>query len=98
MPTPLPGGAQRGRARYHPAAVGRVVRLDLAKATEVRLPPPAGLGSLTGTVVARAQGKEVARLTRFLAVEGVPQAGEDREETGEARRLPFDDHRRRVSG
>jgi hypothetical protein len=53
------------------------VRLDLAKAREIRLRPPEGLSALTGTVVARRDGKEVARLTRFLTVEGVPQAGEE---------------------
>jgi hypothetical protein len=53
------------------------VILDLAKAAEVRLEPPAGLESLTATVIARRQGKEVGRLTRFLTVQGIPQAGEE---------------------
>jgi hypothetical protein len=53
------------------------VTLDLAKATEIRLEPPAGLASLTATVVARRQGKEVGSLSRFLGVQGVPQPGEE---------------------
>jgi hypothetical protein len=53
------------------------VSLDLTAATEVRVQPPAGLGTLSATIVARRDGKEVGRLTRVVAVEGVPQEGEE---------------------
>jgi formylglycine-generating enzyme required for sulfatase activity/S1-C subfamily serine protease len=53
------------------------VSLDLTRANEVRISPPAGLGALSATIVARRDGKEVGRLTRLLPVEGVPQEEED---------------------
>jgi hypothetical protein len=56
---------------------GTSLPLDLAKATAVNLAPPAALESLTGTIVARRGGKEVARLTRFLAVQGGTPSGDD---------------------
>jgi hypothetical protein len=53
------------------------VVLDLGKATEVRLEPPLGLKGLSATVVARQDGREVGRFTRFLEVQGVPAPDEE---------------------
>jgi hypothetical protein len=55
---------------------GTKVSLDLTGAVEVRILPPAGLGALSATIVARRDGKEVGRLSRALTVEGVAGAGE----------------------
>src|SRR5262249_41177318 len=61
-----------------PVLLGPIdVPLDLTRATEVRVDPPAGLDSLTSTVIARQDGKEVGRLTRSLSVQGVPPPGEE---------------------
>jgi hypothetical protein len=53
------------------------VTLDLGKAAEVRVQPPQGLHGLVATVIARRAGQEVGRVTRHVAVQGVPQPGED---------------------
>jgi hypothetical protein len=53
------------------------VSLDLTKTDEVRLHPPAGLGTVSATIVARRDGKEVGRLSRVLSVEGVVADGEE---------------------
>src|SRR5262249_53548522 len=52
------------------------VPLDLSKAAEVRL-APAGLEALSCTVVARQDGKEVARLSHSLEGEGAARPGEE---------------------
>jgi hypothetical protein len=49
--------------------------LDLAKAVEVRLEPPAEVTAVPVTVVALQDGKEVGRVSDTLAVEGAPRAG-----------------------
>jgi hypothetical protein len=53
------------------------VSLDLSKADELRVQPAADVGSLTATIVARSDGKEVGRLTRSLAVQGIAGSGEE---------------------
>jgi hypothetical protein len=51
--------------------------LDLTKTTEVRLQPPSGIRSLTATIVVKQATKEVGRVMRFLAVEGLAETNED---------------------
>ncbi len=65
------------------------VPLDLTKADEVRFHPPGGPGTLSATVVARRDGKEVGRVTRPLTVAGVPT--EDDEEFLEIEDAPLEE-------
>jgi S1-C subfamily serine protease len=53
---------------------GQRVRLDLTRAAEVTVQPPAEVAAVTATVVATADGKEVARAEARLAVRGAGPA------------------------
>jgi hypothetical protein len=52
------------------------ITLDLTKAKEVRLLQGGGLG-VNCTVVVSRQGKEIGRLARSMAIEGLPAPGEE---------------------
>jgi hypothetical protein len=54
-----------------------IITLDLTKAKDVRFERPGGLTGLGCTVVAFQDGKEVGRVTHPLAIQGLPQQGEE---------------------
>jgi hypothetical protein len=75
------GGALQGRLSGLDSLVVKVgqrpLRLDLAKAVEVKVDSPAGEAPVSCVIVARQSGKEVGRLEEPLYVEGSLQASMD---------------------